>query len=176
MASSVRGFYSYIALIKIARKAGKVCSVGFNGSNFEHYATNVVLWGLGVNVAHAAPYCDQQLVNLVQDISTNTAKYGDEAQEVARQVTEFAVALNKMNVEVSVDTLKVMERLAGGGHGDHVVKFFNNVRDGRLGNMDSGSNGMGRLLEDGDTVMDKFFDALNKVPEGVEGEAEFFVV
>jgi len=173
MASSVRGFYTYIRFIKVARNAGRLCGVGRNKKpDLEEYASRAILSLMGVSSAHAAPYCEQELINLVQEIASNTARYGDEASDIARLVTEHIVAMDDI-AKISIEHARMIERIVESGNSSSFAAFLDNIKNKRLGNLDASSNGFGRTVEGGDTVMDEFLSKIGSIPYEAQGRAQF---
>ena len=177
MAASVDGLRRFVRFMRATDEVVVGCvasSWDSPNSRLIAYTTTINrLYPVGViSTAEAAQFCPYSLRGLVADIRS-TNRYGADSEMVVQNVAAISVRLGDMGVALNKASYEYIAKLASKGLGPNFNRFLDNVEAGRLGNMNNSANGMGRVLDNGDTAMDRFLEGIQKLPDGIPGETGF---
>ena len=169
MAQSPKRFARFLKLIRTSEKAAAAGSCAVS--------TAQLIRGRLLPLSITPAYASDGACDLMGSLVTSSARYGDEANRIASSMAGIVNKLGDANIFLNNSSLTMLAKLEDRAHGEAFNKFVDNMIEGAagMGNLKADSNGFGRVLDSGETVLDRFLAGLNKMPENADGYDDFMV-
>jgi hypothetical protein len=120
-------------------------------------------------------FCSLDAVNAIRDRVLNNSKFGGAATaaKVAEEVSDIIAMLGKYDIPLKPLSIERLADIVHAGHGADFGALVKNADNKLLHTLDLSKNGFGRILDTGETVMDRFLEGLSKLPNDAPGYSKF---